>query len=324
MDLIGALADGQLHTGTALAARLGVSRSAVWKQVHQLDAIGLEMAVRGRRGYQLAASLELLDAARINADLSAVARGSCDGLQVVPVTESTNVALAAASPPAPGSWRALLAEYQTGGRGRRGRRWLSPFGSGLCLSCAWSFAAAPRDLPALSLAAGVAVSRALDRAGITGHGLKWPNDVLLDGAKLAGLLVDVDGDARGPLRAIVGIGINLAVSEPLRTAVTAAGGIEPAALHRRHPALARNALAAALLGALHEVLAEFSTAGFAPFVAEWRRHDGLADREVTVCAAGEELRGVARGIGPDGALLLEQSGALRRIFSGDVSLRAAA
>ncbi len=324
IELIRALADGGLHSGASLAGRLGVSRSAVWKQVHQLQAFGLEVVAEGRRGYRLVAPLELLDAERVSAGLTAAARASCANLQVAAVLESTNLALAAALPPPPGAWCGLIAEYQTGGRGRRGRQWLSPFGSGLCLSFSWSFASAPRELPALSLAAGVALSRALARSGIAGHALKWPNDVLLDGAKVAGLLVDVDGDSRGPLRAVVGVGINLTVSRALGAAVAAAGGLAPAGLATHRGAIGRNALAGAILSALHEVLTEFAASGFAPFLAEWRSHDGLAGREVRVRDGAAELVGVSRGIGPDGALLLEQAGDVRRILSGDVSLRVAA
>ncbi|MBM4196705.1 MAG: biotin--[acetyl-CoA-carboxylase] ligase [Gammaproteobacteria bacterium] len=322
--LIRALADGDLHSGASLAVRLGVSRSAVWKQVHQLADVGLEVVVEGRRGYRLPRQLELLDRERLLAAAGSSARDACDNLQVAGIIESTNVALAAVAPPPPGCWQGLVAEFQTGGRGRRGRRWHSPYGSGLCLSFGWSFATAPRELPALSLGAAVAVSRALAASGVEGHGLKWPNDIVLGGAKLAGLLVDVDGDARGPLRVIVGIGINFSVSGELAAAVQADGGLAPAGLLDANPALGRNALAGGIFRSLHEVLAGFAESGFAPWAAEWRARDACAGREVTVRHDGEELQGVSRGIGPDGALLLEQSTGVVRVFSGDVSLRVAA
>jgi BirA family biotin operon repressor/biotin-[acetyl-CoA-carboxylase] ligase len=187
----------------------------------------------------------------------------------------------------------------------------------------WCFAAAPRELPALSLAAAVAVARALEAAGATGIGLKWPNDVLHAGGKLAGVLVDVDGDARGPLRAVVGIGLNLAVSERLGGRIAADGGLPAAALECALPGgVQRNALAAGLLTSLYGVFHEFSLAGFAPFAAEWERRDCLRGQEVCVREAAGERRGIARGVAADGALLLQQPGGMAAVVNGEVSLRA--
>jgi BirA family biotin operon repressor/biotin-[acetyl-CoA-carboxylase] ligase len=325
-ELIRALADGRVHSGRDLAAALGVSRSAVWKQAHRLGALGLELAVEGRRGYRLLRPVELLDAARISAALEGPARATCESLRVAGVIDSTSARLAAEPAPAPGAWRAILAEFQTGGRGRRGRRWLSPYGSGLCLSVAWSFVGAPRELPALSLAAGIAVVRALAAAGAVGLALKWPNDVVLGGAKLGGLLVDVDGDARGPLRAVVGAGINLAVPAGLAAGLAGEAGLPPAALEDALPGAAgrRNELAARLCSALAQVLAQFSGDGFGPFADEWRRHDWLFGRSVSIRQDGNEATGVARGIAPDGALLVEGPGGLAAVLSGDVTVRPAA
>lgn len=325
-ELIRALADGRVRSGRELATALGVSRSAVWKQAHALGALGLDLVVEGRRGYRLVRHIELLDAARICAALDERARAGCEGLEVAGVIDSTSTRLAAGPAPAPGAWRALLAEYQTGGRGRRGRRWLSPYGSGLCLSVAWSFPGAPRDLPALSLAAGVAVVRALGAAGAAGLALKWPNDVLLGGGKLGGLLVDVDGDARGPLRVVVGCGINLTVPPGLAAGVADDGGLPPAGLDRALPGAAgrRNELAACLCGALAAVLADFAHGGFAPFADEWRRHDWLYGRAVAVGQGATQATGVARGIAADGALLVEGPDGIAAVLSGDVTLRPAA
>lgn len=322
-DLIRALADGALHPGRGLAAALGVTRSAVWKQVHALGDLGLEVVVDGRRGYRLARPLELLDAGRIEAHLDPAARACCEGISVAGITDSTSARLAAAPSPPPGTWRALLAEYQTGGRGRRGRRWLSPYGSGLCLSVSWSFPAAPRDLPALSLAAGLAVLRALAAAGAVGLALKWPNDVVLAGGKLGGVLVDVDGEARGPLRVIVGVGLNLAVPGGLAAEVTAEGGLPPTGLDATLPGAParRNELAARVCGALAALLEAFARDGFGPLADEWRRHDALFGQEVTVRQGDGAVSGIARGIAPDGALLVEREDALAVVVAGDVTLR---
>lgn len=322
-QLIRILADGQTHSGTALAAAAGVTRSAVWKQAHRLAELGLDLHSERGRGYRISRPLELLDRDRIVAALAPATLVSCEHLQVSTVTGSTSADLVAQPAPRPGHWRAALAEYQTGGRGRRGRRWHCSFGGGLCLSLAWCYAAAPRDLPALSLAAGVAVRRALAAAGAAGVTLKWPNDIVLDGNKLGGILVDVDGDSRGPLRTVIGLGVNLAVPMPLARAVAAEGGLAPAGLDQalggRTPS--RNTLAAGIIDSLVGVLRDFGETGFTPLADEWRRNDFLAGRSVSISSNGNEVAGVARGIAPDGALLVERPEGLAAVFNGDVSLR---
>lgn len=321
--LIGALADGCIHSGSSLAQLLGLSRSAVWKQVHRLGELGLEIEVVPGRGYRLRHPLDLLDQARIQAAIGPVAMAGCESLEVTGITSSTSAALIAAAPPAVGRWRALLAEFQSAGRGRRGRRWLSPYGSGLCLSLAWSFATAPRDLPALSLGVGVAVRRTLAACGAGPVQLKWPNDIVLGGAKLGGILVDVDGDARGPLRAVVGLGLNLAVPAGLLQEVVAEGGLPPGGLDAAALGQAggRNGLAAALLESVHGLLAAFARHGFAPLADEWRRHDYLCGQPVTVRTGAAEANGMARGIAADGALLLDGPEGITAVFAGDVTLR---
>jgi BirA family biotin operon repressor/biotin-[acetyl-CoA-carboxylase] ligase len=324
--LIRALADGRLHSGNQLAAALGVSRSAVWKQVHQLAALGLEVEVTNRRGYRLNRGLELLDEGLVTGHLDPGARAACDGLEVVAIAVSTNAALATRPPPGLGRWCAMLAEYQTSGRGRLGRRWLSPFGSGLCLSMSVSIASPSRDLPALSLAAAVGVLRVLQRAGAAGLALKWPNDILVNGAKLAGVLVDVDGNSRGPLRAIIGVGINLAVPPDLAHAVSSEGGRRPGGLEQAVPgnAVGRNALAGQLLGSLYHTVEDFGRSGFAPLADEWRRHDYLFGCPLSVRRGSEDVSGVGDGVAADGALLVRQPDGVVAVFNGEVTVRAGA
>jgi BirA family biotin operon repressor/biotin-[acetyl-CoA-carboxylase] ligase len=322
--LIKILADGEVHSGSELASLLGVTRSAVWKQVHQLENLGIEVVAEAGRGYRFASPLDLLDHGAILGAIDEATRAACEHLQVSTVSQSTSLALSAQPAPTPGRWRAILAEYQTAGRGRRGRAWLSPFGSGVCLSVSWCFPSVPRDLPALSLAAGIAARRALAAAGATDASLKWPNDIVADGAKLAGILVDVDGDGSGPLRAVVGIGVNVSAPERFVRAVTADGGLAPGALERACPAgsrIGRNALAAALLDSLYGVLREFPSRGFGPLADEWRCHDYLRGRPITVSGGPQVVSGVARGIGPDGALLVEGPAGLSAVTNGDITLR---
>lgn len=321
--LIRELADGRLLSGSELASRLGMTRSAVWKQVQRLRNLGLDIEAQGGRGYRLLNPLELLDARIVLAQLDARAREACEGLEISWIVGSTSASLARHPPPVPGCWRASLAEYQTGGRGRRGRRWLSPFGSGLCISLSWCFPSVPRDFAAFSLVCGIAVLRTLQATGARGLALKWPNDILMDGAKLAGILVDVDGDGRGPLRAIIGVGVNICAPASLVASVTQDGGLPPACLEQAvgSRAVGRNALAGTLIGSLYSILPEFTRTGFESFVPEWERHDYLLGRCISVRRDAEEVRGICRGIRPDGALLLETRHGLVSVLNGDVTLR---
>lgn len=321
--LIRELADGRLLSGSELASRLGLTRSAVWKQIHRLRALGLEIEAQGGRGYRLLNSLELLDARVLLTQLGAPAREACEGLEISWILGSTSSSLARQPTPMPGCWRASLAEYQTGGRGRRGRRWSSPFGSGLCLSLSWCFPSVPRDLAALSLVGGIAVLRALQGIGARGLALKWPNDILVDGTKLAGILVDVDGDGRGPLRAIIGVGVNISAPASLVATVTQDGGLPPGCLEQAvgSGGVGRNALAGALISSLYAVLQEFSRTGFEPFVPEWQRHDYMLGRCISVRRDTDEIRGICRGIRPDGALLVEVRHGVVTVLNGDVTLR---
>jgi BirA family biotin operon repressor/biotin-[acetyl-CoA-carboxylase] ligase len=320
-ELARMLADGGVHSGTDLARELGCSRTAIWKQLHQLQSIGLEMTSVPGRGYKLEAPLELLDPDAVR---GALCRPSIlESLDVYSVADSTSERLRSMPYPGTGKMRAVLAEFQTGGRGRRGREWLSPFGSGLCLSVSWSFAVVPRDLPALSLASGVAVTRALRKLDLDDVGLKWPNDIVAAGGKLGGLLVDVQGESGGPLSVIIGIGINFKVSKNLQRELASGDGLPPIGLHQLSAGkpLSRNSLAADIISEQHAMLTAFAGTGFESFADEWRSNDCMHGRQVTVRVGSEVLTGAAVGIGADGALLLQDKGQTHQIVSGEVTLR---
>ena len=185
-QLLRILADGELHSGSELADVLGVSRTAIWKQLGQLDSLDLEVSAQAGQGYRLAAPLELLDENSIRAHLTEDFESVCDSLQVLWTSESTSAELLAAGAPEAGKANACLAEYQTAGRGRRGRQWFAPAGHGICLSVGWYFPASPASLSCLGLAVGIGVLRAIHRAGVSNAQLKWPNDIVVDGGKLAG------------------------------------------------------------------------------------------------------------------------------------------
>jgi BirA family biotin operon repressor/biotin-[acetyl-CoA-carboxylase] ligase len=318
------LADGAWHSGVALGESLGLSRAAVWKQVRVLRSLGLTVAADRARGYRLAAPLDLLRGAAIRPALAPATRDALGTLEILTVTTSTNDWLSSRPAPPPGRLLAVAAEYQTGGRGRRGRRWLSPLGHGICLSVAWTFETTPRDLPALSLVAGVVVVEALAALGVSGVQLKWPNDIVAGGGKLGGILVEVAGESGGPLRAVIGIGLNVRRLAGLDGELHAEGGALAAVSLDDlggGARVSRNELVVALLDGLLASLRQFATAGAGQFLADWRRHDGLAGRPVQVTRGRESFAGVARGLADDGALLVERNGRLEPVVAGDVTLR---
>ncbi len=233
--LLALLSDGALHSGAGLAASLGVSRAAVWKLVGELRGHGIAVESLSRRGYRLPEAVELLDADRI--ERAAAARGPAlhGSLEVLFETDSTNTHLQAAAAPAPGRPRICFAELQRAGRGRRGRSWLAPFGSGLTFSVAWTFPETPPGLPALGLAIGVAVAEALRALGAEEVGLKWPNDIVWRRRKLGGLLLQLRTETGGPATVVAGVGLNLALPVGSRDALEGAGAYPVADLREAMP-----------------------------------------------------------------------------------------
>ena len=225
IELLRLLADGAMHSGEELAAALSVSRAAVWKRLQQLESWGVAFEARPGSGYRLEAPIDLLDEARIRERLPQATLGMLRNLEVHESLESTSDRLLAIGDLPAGRFDACLAEFQSAGRGRRGRHWVAPFASGLCLSINWSFRDAPAMLGALSLAAGVAALRALGRLEFRRLSLKWPNDILCGDSKLGGILIDLRGEAAGPAYVVVGIGINVRLPRATRERL-AADGVE--------------------------------------------------------------------------------------------------
>lgn len=317
LALVDALAPGGWQSGEKLAAAAGVTRAALAKRIARLREWGLEIHAEAGRGYRLDPPLERLDAGRIDALLPQAARERLRALAVLAQTDSTNQRLLEAA--RDNDPQACFAEMQTAGRGRRGRAWRSPFGANLYFSLAWRFANWPAQLPALPLAAGIACARALRACGLREVKLKWPNDLRLGEAKLGGILVEQRGEAGGDCRAVIGVGVNYAMSARQAGALDQAWTTVRAALGERAPA--RNALAAALLGELVNALARFEAGGFAAFASQWSEFDALADQPVHVAGSGGVLAGIARGIDAQGALVVEAAGRRHHLYAGEVSIR---
>ncbi len=317
-QLVALLADGHFHSGESLGRQLAVSRAAVWKQVRKLSEYGLDVhAVRGK-GYRLSQTLELLDSDRIRQSFSASTAARLQTLHIAHELDSTSDYLKrSAVPVTPGQVHTCLAEWQHAGRGRRGRQWVSPYGANLYGSLAWGFEHTSSALSGLSLAAGIAVVRSLRRLGVEGAGLKWPNDVLLAGRKLAGLLVDLSGEGAGPCTVIIGIGINLQMP------ASAAAQIDQAwtDLSSCGVAISRNRLAAELINELVRVLERFSTQGLSAFQDEWRGCDVMDGQPVNLQTGQQLIQGTACGIDEQGALRVESQGHIRSYHAGEISVR---
>lgn len=324
--LLRLLADGSARPGVRLASELGTSRGEVVGLVQRLRAAGIDIAAGGGRGYRLPAPVELLDAGRISGAMREERRRAIRRLEVLFDVDSTNTRLLELPPPPPGCANVCSSELQHAGRGRRGRPWLSPFGGSLALSLGWSFAGADAVNPTLSLAVGVAISRALRRIGVMRVRLKWPNDIWLDDRKIGGVLVELRTEAGGPAHVVIGIGLNVSLSAGQRRTIEAGdgrnAGVRIAAVSDACPEkVSRNVLAATLLEELLSMLGEFERSGFAVFREEWLALDALAGRQSRVLAGDGSVEGTARGVDRDGALLLEVGGRLERHVSGEASLR---
>ncbi|MES1191892.1 MAG: biotin--[acetyl-CoA-carboxylase] ligase [Steroidobacter sp.] len=322
-QLLQLLADGEFHSGETLAATLGVTRAAVWKLITALRELGVGIESHARHGYHLPHAVQLYDAQKITSLLPVDCRPQLQHVDALMMVDSTNQYVL--NHPAEKNNPAVLcvAELQSAGRGRRGRSWLAPFGSGICMSLGYWFDSVPNGFSALTLVVGVALIRALRAAGVKDAQLKWPNDVVLHGRKLAGVLTEMRGEAAGPTHVVIGIGCNLRIPSGARKQLAEM----QANVADLHEVLGehipdRNALVAMITAELLRCLAVFSRQGFAAFIHEWQQYDALRNAEVKVLHAEHTVLGMARGISEDGSLLVETSQGIQRFSSGDVSLRA--
>jgi len=319
--LIQSLSDGVFHSGEGLAKKLGVSRAAVWKHIRKLEELGLDIhAVRGR-GYRLVTPFEPLDTNAIRRHLDESVSERIESIDVKQEVDSTNDFLKRRNPSAENQHiNVCLAEWQRAGRGRRGRNWVSPYGANLYLSLSCVLGERVLRSGGLSLAIAIAVHRTLRELGIDGLGLKWPNDIFFHGRKLAGILLDLSGESGGNYQVVVGVGINLRMPD------SAAGKIDQpwADLRANRLEQKRNKLAGTLLENLVHIIDTFSHHGLAAFAEEWQRYDITAGLPVKLDTGQQDgVRGVARGVDPQGALLIDQDGKIRAFHAGEVSVRLA-
>jgi BirA family biotin operon repressor/biotin-[acetyl-CoA-carboxylase] ligase len=318
--LLRRLADGEFHSGTQLAAELGLSRARIWQVIRRCATQGIEVYRVPGRGYRLPAPLSMFNAAAIERALGD-AHGAWQ-VQLVDTAASTSTQLMQAALAADIHRTVLVAEVQTAGRGRLGRQWQSGLGASLTFSVGWRFAQGAGALGGLSLVVGVALVRAVKALGAQDVQLKWPNDLLHTGRKLGGILIEMQGDALGPSTVVIGIGLNVAFPPAL------VAQIDQPATDLAHAGVGtrdRNLMLATLLRELGRALDQFAQEGFAAFRAEWQRDHAFQDTAVVLTRGdGTRIQGTAHGVDGQGALLLDTPQGRERVLSGEISLRGAA
>lgn len=316
--LLRRLSDGRFHSGQALAEAFDLSRSSIFNVLAQAESMGLTIhAVRGR-GYRLPEPIEWLDGGAVAQHLGPTASVAY-AIHILDSVDSTNTALMTAALNGAADGTLFCSEHQQSGKGRRGRQWHSVPGGSLTFSVLWRFDTGLQSLAGLSLTVGLAIARAVNRHSRHPARLKWPNDVLVDYRKLAGILVEVQGDMNGAAFAVVGIGLNVRLNEAQRDAVDQA----VVDLAEMGVTAGRNRLLADCLLELHAVLTQFRQHGFAALRADWQALDAYAGKPVALSLPdARKIHGVAAGVDDTGAFLLRNAASSLTPYSGgEVSLR---
>ncbi|MDU4356971.1 bifunctional biotin--[acetyl-CoA-carboxylase] ligase/biotin operon repressor BirA [Phytobacter diazotrophicus] len=312
LTLVSILADGEFHSGEQLGERLGMSRAAINKHIQTLRDWGVDVFTVPGKGYSLPEPIQLLNEELI------VTQVQTGKVAVLPVIDSTNQYLLDRI----GELRsgdACVAEYQQAGRGRRGRKWFSPFGANLYLSMYWRLEQGPAAAIGLSLVIGIIMAEVLQELGAENVRVKWPNDLYLGDRKLAGILVELTGKTGDAAQIVIGAGINLAMRHA-ESDVINQGWVN---LQEAGVVIDRNTLAVRLINELRAALQSFEQEGLSPWLSRWKKLDNFVDRPVKLIIGEREIFGISRGIDAQGALLLEQDGVIKPWMGGEISLRSA-
>ena len=317
ITLLSCLLDNEYHSGSRLSARLGVSRTVVWKGIRQLRGFGLAIDARHGKGYRLRDEIDLLDETEIFREPGLSASGC--RIDILFDTASTNKCLTDRFGQPDLHKHIVLAEGQHGGKGRRGRAWASPFARGLYLSLGWHFALSPASLNALSLASGVALVRALNGLGLTGTLLKWPNDLVCAGKKMGGILLEARSETAASCDVVIGIGINTCLTEELKSSLDQPV-TDLASHYQKLPA--RNTLAGKVIKEQLLMLNQVAGGRMEEYVSEWRGLDYLAGRQVELFMPGQVMPGRVTGVDDNGLLLLETATGIEKFSSGEIRVRA--
>jgi BirA family biotin operon repressor/biotin-[acetyl-CoA-carboxylase] ligase len=319
-DLIKILADGDYHSGQLIGDSLGVSRTAVWKKIVGLEKFGLEVESVKGKGYRLVDGmpLSLLDEVAIKVYLSDSARACLNHLECHQVIDSTNTNLIQQLGQGLQSGRVCLTEKQTAGRGRRGRTWVSPYAGSVYMSVSQVFQRGAISTEGLSLAVGVLVAEALVKFGVGEIQLKWPNDIYWQGKKLAGILLELVGDAAGECAVVIGLGLNVSLPR------AAADEIDQSWIDLQSilkTTISRSELTAELLNCLLPALANYEIDGFESYSKRWENLDFLKGCSVTASIGEGGVVGDAQGVNERGALVIKTPLGLQVVSGGEVSVR---
>ncbi len=327
-SLLRQLADGDFHSGEDLAAKVGLTRARVSQVLKDAEAAGLSLERIKGRGYRLLHAPDFLDGKAVAARLSTLADErplpAPINVEVVDQIDSTNSELMRRIARRDVHGVALAAEWQSAGRGRRGRAWTAVAGGSLTFSLGWRFEQGAGFLAGLSLAVGVAVARALEAEGFANIALKWPNDLIHKHLKVGGILIELNGDALGPSVAVIGIGLNVRLPESAKADIAHPVTDLAHVAGRRAPPIDRNRLLARLIAELARVLDQYAREGFAPFAAEWQHRHAYQGKPVKLLLPdGAAVTGKVAGVDASGALVLADGPRRARFLSGEISLRRA-
>lgn len=313
--LIQILANGAFHSGGSLAQQLNVTRTVVGRQIEALRNMGIEIHSVTGKGYRLPSVLELMSAAQILEQLGDDRRLWSGHIEMLFSTGSTNVDAMRKAQEGKTHYL-VLAEHQAQGRGRRGKPWVSPLGANIAMSMLWTFKSKMAALEGLSLAVAILVVDALNECGYEGIGVKWPNDILLSSSKLAGILIEISGDAEGPCKVVIGVGINIKMPYSSSTEIDQAYA-DLASNFEGTPN--RSRIVAALVRSLTAGLGVFAKSGFRAFQPRWNDIDIYKERDVEISSGSTRRVGRALGVSEAGALLLETESGVAHIAGGELT-----
>ncbi|XPF96449.1 bifunctional biotin--[acetyl-CoA-carboxylase] ligase/biotin operon repressor BirA [Colwellia sp. RE-S-Sl-9] len=314
--LINKLAAGEFISGQALGEEIGVSRTAISKQINNLSEMGLDIFRVTGKGYKLVTPIELLDKEFILQQL--IANNIHCIVETHNIIDSTNDYLMRRIPNHVQSGQVCIAEYQSAGRGRRGRQWISPFGSHIYMSMYWLLPQGMTAAMGLNTIVALAISDAIASLYQINVQLKWPNDIYINGLKLAGILIDLEGTPNEPCHAVIGIGLNLNMPDKSGEKVD-----QPWTDLQQHTSkiINRNELAATIIQYLTFRLEQHKDSGLEQVVNEWNQQDYFYDQPVTLITGNNQTHGICKGINEQGALLLSVDNNIKVIYGGEVSLR---
>lgn len=318
-EVLTLLDNNRHYSGQALAQRFNVTRATIHNCIVKIESLGISVErIRGL-GYRLMQPLDLLSQADIESKLSPQVANKLVEIQCLQEIDSTNRYAGDLVLPKAGEFSLVLAEMQTAGKGRRGRKWVSPYAANIYMSVLWPLQKPLHESGMLSPMLAISMLTALEELGVTGLSLKWPNDIYCHNKKLAGLLIECSGEISGGCKMVIGMGVNVFMSQFDNIDIDQQW--TDMCSHTQDSQYLRNDVAAKLANSAVSALIQFENNTFENLVGTWSQWDIMKDKQVELHSAQFIQTGVARGIDSHGCLLFETSRGVEKISAGDVSLR---